>query len=165
MSPFADKEGADASTLGRQSKLQEGHYLHHISVNPKNLDEIVRLAGENAAPLSKNDITKLKEALCFGATYFDSSAKAGIDNEALVWVTLKESAKSVLPTFNNLISLDKKDGKVILDFKALTAAITRLGDDVESVELHYLAESVNVVNAPTTAKLFDISSGKEITKS
>ena len=70
-----------------------------------------------------------------------------------------------MPTFNNLISLDKKDGKVILDFKALTAAITRLGDDVESVELHYLAESVNVINEPATAKLFDISSGKEITKS
>ena len=58
MSPFADKEGADASTLGRQSKLQEGHYLHHISINPKNLDEIVKLAGTGAAPLSKNELAQ-----------------------------------------------------------------------------------------------------------
>ncbi|MDZ7877143.1 MAG: type I CRISPR-associated protein Cas7 [Saprospiraceae bacterium] len=165
MSPFANKEGADASTLGSQSKLQEGHYLHHISVNPKNLDEIVRLAGDNAMPLSTNDITKLKQALCFGATYFDSSAKAGIDNEALVWVTLKEGAKSVLPTFNNLISLDKKGDKTILNLEALTAAIDRLGTDVASVELHYLTESVNMINSPINAKHFDISSGKEITKS
>jgi CRISPR-associated protein Csh2 len=109
MSPFADKEGSDASTLGRQSKLQEGHYLHHISVNPKNLDEVVGLSGGNH--LSKDDITKLKNALRLGATYFDSSAKAGIDNEALVWVTLAEDAKSVLPTFNNLIKLDKVETK------------------------------------------------------
>lgn len=165
MSPFADKEGADASTLGRQSKLQEGHYLHHISINPKNLDEIVKLAGTGAAPLSMDDVNKLKEALRLGATYFDSSAKAGIDNEALVWVTLKEGAKSVLPTFNNLIKLDKSNGTVILDMSDLNAAIDRLGDDVASVEIHHLIESVTIKNAPSKAKFFDISSGKEIIKS
>jgi CRISPR/Cas system type I-B associated protein Csh2 (Cas7 group RAMP superfamily) len=163
MSPFADKEGAEASTLGRQSKLQEGHYLHHISVNPKNLDEIVSLSG--ATPLSIDDMDKLKSALCLGATYFDSSAKAGIDNEALVWVTLKEGAKSVLPTFNNLIKLDKVENKVVLDLTDLTAAVKRLGEDVSSVEIYYLAESVNVVNAHPKTKFFDISSSKEINKS
>lgn len=163
MSPFADKEDSNASTLGRQSKLQEGHYLHHISVNPKNLDEIVRLSG--ATPLSVDDIDKLKGALCLGATYFDSSAKAGIDNEALVWVTLAEGAKSVLPTFNNLIKLNKIDNKVVLDLTDLTSAVERLGNDVASVEIYYLTESVKVINAHSKTMFFDISSGKEIKKS
>lgn len=165
LSPFADKEGADASTLGRQSKLQEGHYLHHISVNPKNLDEIINLAGANATALSSDDITKLKAALRLGATYFDSSAKAGIDNESLVWVTLADGAKSVLPTFNNLIKLDKSDNKVVLDMKDLSETIERLADEVANLEIYYLTESINIINAHSKAKFFDISSGKEITKS
>jgi CRISPR-associated protein Csh2 len=160
MSPFADKEDSNASTLGRQSKLQEGHYLHHISVNPKNLDEIVSLSG--ATPLSIDDMDKLKGALCLGATYFDSSAKAGIDNEALVWVTLAEGAKSVLPTFNNLVKLDKVENKIVLDLTDLTAAIERLGNEVASVEIYYLTESVNIINAHSKTKFFDISSRKEI---
>lgn len=47
MSPFSnpnertDGEEQAATTLGRQSKLQEGHYLHHFSINPKNLRDIV----------------------------------------------------------------------------------------------------------------------------
>jgi CRISPR-associated protein Csh2 len=53
MSPFAnpkekkteDEKDKGATTLGRQSKLEEGHYLHHFSINPKNLEEIVQLAG------------------------------------------------------------------------------------------------------------------------
>jgi len=165
MSPFADKEGADASTLGRQSKLQEGHYLHHFSVNPKNIDEIVALAGEGAQHLSQSDIDKLKEALRCGATYFDSAAKAGVDNEALVWVTLKEGDKSVLPTFNNLIKLDKKDGKIVLDMTELKAATERISNSIESIDILYLAESVEVNNAPSVAKHYDITSGQEIKKS
>ncbi len=171
MSPFSSpnerKDGEDqaATTLGRQSKLQEGHYLHHLSVNPKNIDEIVKLAGANAVALSISDIDQLKEALRFGATYFDSSAKAGIDNEALVWVTLKEGAKTVLPTFNNLIKLDKSGDKVVLNLSQLSATIEPLSDDIESIELYYLVESVNIINEPKAAKHFDISSGKAITKS
>lgn len=160
MSPFADKEGADASTLGRQSKLQEGHYLHHFSVNPRNLDEIVRLADTNAQHLSTEDINKLKEALCKGATYFDSAAKAGIDNEALVWVTLKESSKAVLPTFNNLIKLDKTGTQVVLDLSDLSAALKRHEQDIATVELYYLADSIVVKNTPANAAHYDISSGQ-----
>lgn len=164
MSPFADKEGADASTLGRQSKLQEGHYLHHFSINPKNIDEIVRLAGDGAQHLSADDIAKLKEALRKGATYFDSAAKAGIDNEVLIWVTLKDGSKAVLPTFNNLVKLDKEGDKTVLDLKDLDTALERFGEEIDVIELHYLIESVLINNAPKTAKQFDISSGKEITK-
>lgn len=160
MSPFADKEGADASTLGRQSKLQEGHYLHHFSVNPQNIDEIVGLSG--GSHLSSTDIEKLKNALRFGATNFDSSAKAGIDNEALIWVTLTEGAKSVLPTFNNLIKLDKEGDIVVLDLSGLTEALLRLNGDVESVEIYILKESVKLKNTHPNAKILDISSGKEI---
>ena len=161
MSPFADKEGADATTLGRQSKLQEGHYLHHFSINPKNIEELAKLANDSEV-LSKTDIDKLKEAMRCSASYFDSSAKAGIDNEALVWITLKEDAKYVLPTFNNLIKLTKEGDKVVLDMSALSTTIDRITDSIENLEIHYLQESVIIKNAPSVASHYDIVSGKQI---
>ncbi len=36
-SPYASKEGASQSTLGSQTRSQEAHYVHHFSINPKNL--------------------------------------------------------------------------------------------------------------------------------
>lgn len=161
MSPFADKEGADATTLGRQSKLQEGHYLHHFSINPKNIQELAQLAN-NAAVLSISDIDKLKEAMRCSASYFDSAAKAGIDNEALVWVKLKEGSKNILPTFNNLIKLTKENEKIVLDFSALTNTIERIADNIESIEIHYLQESVDIISAPSVATHHDIVSGLKI---
>lgn len=38
-SPYASKQGADQTTLGSQTRSQEAHYVHHFSINPKNLYE------------------------------------------------------------------------------------------------------------------------------
>ena len=86
--PFSNKSNdKDAekgmTTIGRQSKLQEGHYLHHFSINPYNLTEIHKLAGEGAKNISDEDINLLKEAMRQGATLYDSAAKSGTDNELL----------------------------------------------------------------------------------
>ena len=60
MSPFRNpnenNEDNSATTLGRQSRLHEGHYLHHFSVNPKNLEDITELAGKDAKTLSAEDM-------------------------------------------------------------------------------------------------------------
>ena len=162
MSPFADKEGAEMTTLGRQSKLQEGHYLHHFSINPKNLEEIIGVAGEGAEILNENDIEKLKTAFRLGATYFDSASKAGIDNELLFWVQLKNESKKVLPTFGNLIKMRKENDEVIFDFSALKQVVEDNIDDIEKVEVYYLSSSVKLENMPSMAKQYDIISGKEV---
>jgi CRISPR-associated protein Csh2 len=170
MSPFAnlkekkseEEKDKGATTLGRQSKLQEGHYLHHFSINPKNLNEIVELAGEGANNLSNTDIEKLKAAFGAGASYFDSSSKAGIDNELVFWVQLKSESKKVLPTFNNLITMRKEANKSVFDFSGAKAVIDEIKDDIENIEVYYLKESVDVENLPNETKKFDIISGNEI---
>ncbi|MDF9796277.1 CRISPR-associated protein Csh2 [Catalinimonas alkaloidigena] len=162
MSPFADKEGAEMTTLGRQSKLQEGHYLHHFSVNPKNLEEIVKLAGEGSQDLIGDDISKLKTAFRLGATYFDSAAKAGIDNEVLLWIQLKPESKKVLPSFSNLIKMVKEDNKAVFDFSKVKSLVEDNQDDIHAVEIYSLKNSVVIKNKPETAKSFDIISGKKI---
>lgn len=162
MSPFRNPNDASednaATTLGRQTKLHEGHYVHHLSVNPKNLEDIVSLAGEGAANISDQDIIKLKEALQKGATYYDSAAKAGCENELLIWVTLNADSKLVLPNFTQLMkmSTEKVDGKVQLDLTLLKSLVDKNTTEIESIEIFRNEASISILNKPEKATIKDI---------
>jgi CRISPR-associated protein Csh2 len=146
------------TTIGRQSKLEEGHYIHHFSINPKNLEEIVALAGESAMTLTDEDINKLKEAMRRGATYYDSASKAGTENEFLIWVQLNETSKLVLPNFNNLILLkpEKVDGKVVLDLQKLNEEIEKNISEIKKLEIYRNEASVIIENQPKSANIFGL---------
>jgi len=159
MSPFRNpnekNDDNTATTLGRQSRLHEGHYLHHFSVNPKNLEDITELAGKDAKTLTADDIAKLKEALQKGVTYYDSAAKAGCENELLVWVTLNPDSKLVLPNFTQLMKMGKEkvDGKVQLDMSELKTVVEANPAEIESVEIFLNQASIVVMNAPQNATI------------
>lgn len=162
-SPFSNKSSdKDAekgmTTIGRQSKLEEGHYLHHFSVNPKNLEEVVELAGEDSENLSEEDINKLKEAMRRGATYYDSASKAGTDNEFMIWVQLNKDSKLVLPNFSQLITMkeEKENGKVVLNLTKLNDVLSKHSNDIEKVEIYRNDASVNIINKPENTKIFDL---------
>ncbi|MBT3209082.1 MAG: type I CRISPR-associated protein Cas7 [Bacteroidetes bacterium] len=156
--PFSSpgEKEKEMTTIGRQSKLEEGHYLHHFSVNPKNLGEVVALAGEDADNLSAEDINKLKEAMRRGATYYDSASKAGTENEFLIWVQLNENSKLVLPNFNNLIKMkDKKqNGKVVLDLSGLSEELKQHSSEIAKIEIFRNDTSLVVENKPEGAIVF-----------
>ncbi len=149
---------AAMTTIGRQSKLEEGHYLHHFSVNPRNIKEVVELAGEGTETLTQEDINKLKEAMRRGATLYDSAAKAGTENELLIWIQLSESSKLVLPNLAQLISMkeEKKDGKVIVDFIALKKELDKIKDDVELLEIFRNDSSIVLENLPEQVNVFSL---------
>jgi CRISPR-associated protein Csh2 len=146
------------TTIGRQSKLEEGHYLHHFSINPKNLEEIVALAGADADTLTAEDINKLKEAMRRGATYYDSASKAGTENEFLIWVQLKTESKLVLPNFNTLIYMknEKQDGKVVLDLAKLSEELKKHTSEIENIEIYRNDGSIVIENQPEGAKVFGL---------
>lgn len=162
MSPFRNpnekNDDNTATTLGRQSRLHEGHYLHHFSVNPKNLEDITELAGKDAKTLSADDIAKLKEALQKGVTYYDSAAKAGCENELLVWVTLNPDSKIVLPNFTQLMKMSKEkvDGKVQLDMSELKTALEANASEIESIEIYMNKASIEVKNIPENATIISL---------
>lgn len=168
MSPFRNpdekSEDKEATTLGRQSKLQEGHYLHHFSVNPKNLGEVVKLASDENLNLQEAEIIILKDALRKGVTYYDSAAKAGSDNEFLLWVKLNENSKTVLPNFSTLVKLEKNSvGKIEIDLTDFTSVFEKNKGEIESVEIYYLPESVSIKSEPTEkTDKFDLTSGTKI---
>ncbi len=155
MSPFRNpgesgSEDKQSTTLGRQSKLEEGHYLHHFSINPHNLIDITALAGEDVKKLSEDDIVKLKEAMRRGVTWYDSASKAGSENEMLVWVQLNENSKIVLPNFMSLIKLEetKVDGKYIFDFTDLTTELRKFINEIQLIEIYYNKQTCTLINLP-----------------
>lgn len=173
MSPFSDEKKSNAkdsdefeekgaTTLGRQARLQEGHYIHHFSVNPKNIADLSTMAGEGALCLQSADIEKLKQALRSGVTYFDSAAKAGTDNELLLWIQLKANSKTVLPNFTELIKMEKTADKNVFDLSAVEEITKEIEADIEKIEIHYISQSVFIKNAPANAAKFDINTGKTI---
>jgi CRISPR-associated protein Csh2 len=164
MSPFRNPgDGADsekgATTLGQQSKLREGHYVHHFSVNPQNLDTMVGLA-ENASGLTDSDIEKLKEAMRYGVTHYDSAAKAGTDNELLLWVELQENAKAVLPVFTEFITVTREGLNVKIDFGALGEVLQKCANLIEKIEVFYQGESTVVFGLPDAARHLDLLTAK-----
>ncbi|MCC5943857.1 MAG: type I CRISPR-associated protein Cas7 [Bernardetiaceae bacterium] len=157
MSPFRNpgEKNLDSTmtTLGNQSKLQEGHYVHHFSVNPKNIEEDAARV-KNSGLLSE-DIEKLKEALRRGVTYYDSSAKSGTENELLLWIELKEGSKIVLPSLVELVTVNENKE---IDLAQVTELLKKehIAKEIDAVEVYYQKGITKVINAPADAKSYDI---------
>ncbi|MXV38202.1 CRISPR-associated protein [Flavobacteriaceae bacterium Ap0902] len=152
MSPFknpSDKnKDSTMTTLGNQSKLEEGHYVHHFSINPKNIEEDVERV--NANGLSQEDIEKLKEGLRKGVSFYDSASKSGTENEVLFWVQLKENSKLVMPSFIDFV--DVQEDRVIDLSKVKDYLLQEhVANEIESIEIYYNKAITNVENAPDNA--------------
>ena len=154
-SPFSNKANdpeaeKGMTTIGRQAKLEEGHYVHHFSINPQNLLEVANLAGSEAKKLSTDDIEKLKEGMRRGATWYDSASKAGCENELLFWVQIKEGSKIVLPNFTSFIEIlrEKRNGRVVFDFQKLASYLKKVNSDIEKMEIYYNEDNADIVNLP-----------------
>jgi CRISPR-associated protein Csh2 len=96
----------------------EAHYVHNFSINPKNLSDHLKIVNHlsnseekdkypELSGLSIDDINKLKESLRCGATFYDSTSKAGVENEMLLWVELIDGSKQVIPNFTELVSITR----------------------------------------------------------
>jgi len=153
-SPFrnANEKSADSmqTTLGTQFKLREGHYVHHFSVNPHNLTDLVTLSGGEA--LNDEDIAKLKAGLSRGVTLYDSSAKSGTENELMLWVQLKADSKLVLPSFVELISIGDDDKRTI-DLSKVSEIFARdhVKAAIEKIEIYYDKIAAAVKGEPAGA--------------
>lgn len=162
-SPFSNKADDPDSekgmtTIGRQSRLEEGHYLHHFSVNPQNLRDMVGLAGEGAQSLSIEDMNKLKEAMRRGVTWYDSASKAGCENEMLIWIQLKEGSKAVLPNLTSLIELlaQKENKKYVYNLSKLSSKLSGIKEEIETVEIYYDKESILLKDIPVGTKEMEL---------
>jgi len=144
LSPFRNpgEKGSDEkemSTIGNQTNLLEGHYVFHFSINPFNTEEFYKLINKDGKNnnLSLNDIEKLKEAMNNAVTRLDSSRKIGTENEASVWIELREGSRKMIPNTTELINVYKDSGKIIIDAAKVEENMNYIKEDVEKVEVYY----------------------------
>ena len=157
MSPFRNSNEASTestmTTLGSQSRLEEGHYVHHFSLNPKNIEDDVNRV--NVEGLTEEDVVKLKEGLRKGATYYDSAAKSGTENELLLWIQLKEGSKLVLPSFVDLVEV-KENKDINLKRVSDLLAEQHIADEIELIEIYFNKAVTNVINLPANNKIHEL---------
>lgn len=169
LSPFADKEGAQMSTIGNQTNLKEGHYVFHFSINPKNTEEFYQMVNngkndDDKLCLSNDDINKLKEAMNNSVTALDSSRKIGTENEATIWVQLIENSKKVLPSFTELITVTKENDISIIDCTKVSENLTFIASEIEKVEVYYNPTSTKIIGFDENVqiKYYNILNNKEL---
>lgn len=156
-SPFRNSsDSSDDSmqtTIGNQTVLEEGHYLHNFTINPKNTEELVTLI-DNQGNLTNNDIEKFKEAINKGVTYLDSTSKAGVENEFSIFITLDKKSKIQLPSFNTFIKVEKQNGfKRKLDLSKINELLNEeiFKDKIAKVEIF-----INEYTLDYDDEIFDI---------
>ncbi|MBU2444855.1 MAG: type I CRISPR-associated protein Cas7 [Bacteroidetes bacterium] len=164
LSPFASKENAQMSTIGNQTNLKEGHYVFHFSVNPKNTEEYYAMINKDKSAkqfLSSDDIDKLKEAFNNSVTALDSSRKIGSENEATVWIQLKEGSKKMLPSLTELVIVNEERE---MDFSKVCEVVTQIKDDIEKVEVFYnpVTTKISGLDKCHNIKLYNILNNDEI---
>lgn len=157
--PFAGKDEDSMTTIGSQTNLREGHYVYHMSINPKNLTEYAQIAESEG--LTEADITTLKNTLCHCVTALDSSRKIGCENEALLWVMMKDGSTKHLPSFTELIDVTRGTGdNRIIDCTRLDAVLAAVQDDVQTTEIWYNPVNTELKGLKSANKYHLISGSK-----
>ncbi len=157
VSPFRnsnDKSNdSQQTTIGNQTVLEEGHYLHNFTINPKNSEELIKLI-DNQGYLTTNDIDKFKEGINRGVSYLDSASKIGVENEFSIFITLKENEKIQLPSFTTLIKVEEQEEsfKRKLDLSEIKNLLEDVKDSIEKVEIYIDATKLDYDD-----NIFDIS--------
>ena len=134
--PNEKSESSQQTSIGNQTILEEGHYLHNFTINPKNSEELVELIG-NQGYLTDEDIEKFKEAINRGVSYYDSASKVGVENEFSIFVTLNQNEKIQLPLFTPLIKVKNQENslKRKLNLSDLKKLLDKVSDRIEKVEI------------------------------
>lgn len=154
--PESTSSEPEQTTLGAESKLEEGHYIHHFSINPNNIHDLIQSVNNaidskdckidqdqqsHLRGLTYDDIGMLKDAMKHGVSYYDSASKIGCDNELLIWVELHPGSNIVLPSFNNLIEMkdEKENGKNVFSLEKLEAElkVPNIYKCIDKIEIYY----------------------------
>ena len=90
-----------------------------------------------------------------GATYYDSAAKSGTENELLLWIQLKSNSKLVLPSLVELIDINEQRE---IDLQKIQNLLSEehIVSEIEKIELYYNKEITKVINEPENSVFIDL---------
>jgi len=164
-----DEKEAQSSTLGSQFKLMEGHYVHHFSINPSNLKSHAenlklnkKIDNESDVLLTDEDISIFKEAISKGVTYFDSSSKAGTENELLLWIELPEGSKKIIPNLTEFITINRDNEKIVIDLLKVEELLEKSKLTAECI--YYDDQNLNLIFKKENSRITKVLLEEDKTK-
>ncbi len=126
-----DVEEVVNTTIGNEARSDEVYYVYNISVNKGN--------SENTE-MTKEDLTKLKEALLNSVDPITSCTKYGCESIALVWLNNKENL--ILNNLDEFMKISKdNDGNIILNLEELKNNLEQYGFEGVEKEEYSLKET------------------------
>lgn len=137
LSPFrnANKDDADASSLGTKVMADEAHYFYHFTVNPENYREYIGLV-DGFEGYTREAYEKFKGAALVSATAFNTNSKLGCENEFALFIECKENEKLYLPDLAQYIRFEKGAGKDIIDITGLDF-LSEFEKAISNIEIYY----------------------------
>jgi len=162
LSPFrnSNNEEANASSLGKKIFSNEAHYLYPFSINPNHYDEYIGLI-EGFEGYSEEAYKKVKEGMLIGATALNTNSKSGCENEMTLFITCREGSHLYLPHVDDLVQVSKEE-KVTYDLLSLEAMLTEVKEEIESIEIYYNPNTVQLALETDWFKKFNIYTKQEL---
>lgn len=167
LSPYQNynKKEDKQQTLGNETKTLESHYVYDFTINPNNLInslESVDKKQKETKYLQKSDVEEFKESMCRGVSSVTSSSKIGSDSELFLFIEMNSDEKdgliqsNILPLMKDLVNIDSKDGKTVIDLSAVSNNLTKnYTKYINNVEMYYddsITSVVGMNGLPVTKK-------------
>lgn len=144
LSPFANNKGKEGETedkkgssLGNLIFVDEAHYLHPFTINPKENDDFLYL--DNYAGFTDNDYEMFKESSMIAVSNLNSKSKQGCKNEFNLFVEMENETGNLvdLNLLNEYVKVYKEDEKLVYDLTDLIEILKKVIDKIKSIEVYY----------------------------
>ncbi len=153
----AEKEEANATTLGTKIVSNEAHYFYPFSINPLVYKPYIEMGVTEG--YTEEDYENFKKTSIVAATAFNSNSKIGCENEFAIFIEVNE--EQYLPDLSQYIEFEKKEDKNIirLNFDTL---INDIIENVINVEIYFNPYTTILEGSISKSKVFNIFTGKEV---
>jgi CRISPR-associated protein Csh2 len=147
LSPFRNSNEKSevklASSMGTKIVTDEAHYVYSFSVNPANYNDFIGLA-EGFEGYTNEAYEKFKWAARVATTAFNTNSKSGCENELALFIELKEGSQLFLANLDRYVTVRKQGDHILYDLTKLAKVLEPRLKDIQSVELYYNLETVEV---------------------
>lgn len=163
LSPFRDgskdddKGEANSSTLGTKIVSSEAHYFYSFAINPLAYKNYVDMGVTEG--YTEDDYNKFKEAALVSATYFNTNAKVGCENEFALFVETDEDL--YLPNLSSFIAFRKEEEKDVISLE-FTDLLNSFKSRIKAIEVYYNPYTTNIEENLESAKYFNIFTKEEV---
>ena len=150
----SNNASAEASTIGSNTYLSEGHYVYDFKINPNVYNQYKELF-KDFKGISEEDYEKFKEASLRCVTANNSVSKKGCYNEFAMFVELKEGSNKYLGNLNEKTFYRKdENGKGIIDLSLVEKDLMEIYEDIEKIEIYHNPVDTDIIINPNAKLTF-----------